>query len=192
MCINLMFPTLVSADVRAAVGKLIGLPGATEVGAGSFEHVPDPAEGTNFDYVAECSDGSRLLWEFKLTETDFGTATDDPAHRAKLADVYAPRLQHLVESRMLEPGYFFAHYQLLRNLSHLRAGDTLLLALPGAHTALAERAAAFVDDLRPDVRTRVRTIHIEDLADAMANASRQHARLQSHLQAFTVKYLPHA
>jgi len=66
----------------------------------------------------------------ELTEADFGTAADDERHRAKLTEIYTPRLQHLVEPCMLEPAYFFARYQLLRNLSHLGAQDALLLALP--------------------------------------------------------------
>jgi hypothetical protein len=138
---------------------------------------------------SECSDGRRLLWEFKLTEADFGTAADDAPHRDKLTKIYMPRLQHLVEPRMLEPAYFFSRYQLLRNVSHLGAQDALILAIPRAHTRLLALAKAFVDELKTDLQARATIVPIEDLATACAKACADDARLQSHFDAFVHKYV---
>ena len=128
---------LKSVQARQAVLEALGISHTVEAGVGEFEAVPVRAEGTNFDFLMPCSHGGRTLWEFKLTENDFGAALDDEAHRAKLRDHYTPRLQALVEARLLQPEAFFPRYQLLRNLSHLENDvDTLAIVVPEAHRKL--------------------------------------------------------
>jgi hypothetical protein len=189
MCINLMFPVLKSAQARQAVLELLGISHTVEAGVGEFEAVPVRAEGTNFDFLMPCSHGGRTLWEFKLSESDFGAAVDDDAHRAKLRDHYTPRLQALVEARMLQPEAFFPRYQLLRTLSHLESdADTLVIVVPDAHRKLWRIAESFVLELRSDVRARVRLIGMERLASHLQTAVAGQAVLEGHLSEFRRKY----
>lgn len=80
-----------------------------------LEHVEDQAEGTNVDVIWRTTAVS-IYCEVKLSESDFGTAADDCAHRYKLGKTYVPDLTGQVDEARLEPKEFFASYQVFRNL----------------------------------------------------------------------------
>jgi len=123
-----------------------------------------------------------------LSESDFGAAVDDDAHRAKLRNHYTPRLQALVEARLLQPEAVFPRYQLLRNLSHLEnAADTLAIVVPEAHRKLWRIAESFVLELSTDVRARVRLIAMERLASHLQAAVADDDVLEGHLSEFRRK-----
>ena len=72
------------------------------VHAWAFEEVPEPQEGTNFDFFVAFGSGQRLLVEAKLTETEFGTREADDAHRRKLTELYRPRLEAMLSNAVAE------------------------------------------------------------------------------------------
>ena len=155
-----------------------------------FEWVVDPAEETNFDFFMRTAAGGNIYFEFKLTESKFGTAAADERHRAKLTGIYAPRLAGLVRPELLNPENFFPRYQLLRNLSYVDGPDNLLVfVLPRAHLSLARQANNFLADLPDATRQRVRLVYMEDIAQAFRSASANALpALTAHFDEFAAKY----
>jgi hypothetical protein len=140
----------------------LGLP-RRELADCKFEAIPDPDEETNFDFLSTSTDGTRLLVEVKLSESEFGRCEDDETHRNKLDTIYGERLRGKVQASALEKKLFFEHYQLLRNVSHLAAGDVLVFLLPRANSTTFKRAQKFVEEIvLESVRPAVRLVAVED------------------------------
>ena len=158
----------------------------------SFEEIPDPAERTTFDFYAELASGRRVLIEVKLTETSFGTAIPDEAHRIKLQGTYRPRLSGKANPAGLEESAFFLNYQLFRNVSHVDIGhgDRLCLVLPRSNEFTWLQGERFMDYLEAPARDAVRMIAVEDLAVALSNAAPDVSEgLSEHMKLFKKKYL---
>jgi len=80
--------------------------------------------------------------------------------------VYVERLAGKVVSAAIQPPAFFANYQLLRNVSHLRDQDALVLLVPRANAGAFGQAAAFIENAVDLAwRPRVRLIALEDLIE---------------------------
>jgi hypothetical protein len=188
LAFNLFFPVLsASAGASSVVHSLTGL--YAEPVSWTFEAVPDPSEGTNFDLLLSLAGGGTVYVEVKYTESSFGTALPDERHVRKLFEVYRPRLEGTVSPRFLEPALFFAHYQLLRNVCYLRsAADRVTFVVPaGNGTAIAHARAVLETALLPGV-TGVSLVSLETVvAAARATASESVAR---HYDQFAEKYLP--
>jgi hypothetical protein len=97
LAFNLFFPFfgLETGNPNLLLTALEIEPG--EVTRWSFEHVPDPEEGTSFDFFVELTSGHRVVVEVKLSESGFGRCVADDAHREKLRQVYRPRLKTKVQ-----------------------------------------------------------------------------------------------
>src|SRR5512137_1621709 len=120
MCLNLFYPLAADEEKRKVLTDALG--GAAEMARGkswAFEKVLDEEENTNFDFLYRTSSGATALFEIKLSESGFGTAKNDERHRAKLANIYEPRLWGRVDPALLEEKKFFSTYQLCRNFSYL-------------------------------------------------------------------------
>lgn len=155
----------------------------------AFEEIPDPAEGTNFDFFLQDSSGRRIYVEMKLTETDFGSCANDKPHAEKLRGIYRPKLSGKVADAALEPEIFFKNYQLLRNVSHLHKEDRLLIVYPRANSGL-ERGIQFLKSiLSSNTAPQVEVVHVEDFVARFATAVNSY-RLIAHYAAFREKYLP--
>lgn len=153
----------------------------------SFEEVPDSLEGTNFDVIVQFADESRLLVELKLSETEFGQCVDDKDHRDKLEDIYRARLKGKVVEETLAAPAFFKAYQLLRNVSHLRNEDRLVLIVPRANKSSWKEADSFIKrGLLPETQSAVTLVALEDVLVVLgASESRQVA---SYAESLAAKY----
>jgi len=189
MCFNLFYPFVRDTGLSGELLSSLGLaPGRIETWA--FEYEPDPVERTNFDFYLKITDGTQIFFELKLSEAKFGAAKDDARHREKLARIYRPALEGLVGSSALEPEFFFAHYQLLRNISYLAAEPSqLCLVFPAANERLkpaVDRVRALMSD---DHRDRVHTIFLEDLVDDLVSRVPP-GDIAEHFDQFAEKYFP--
>jgi hypothetical protein len=167
MGFNLFWPAVATPEGRAALARALDcLPIAPT--SPLFESMPDPAEQAHFDLHLHTRDGGQLFFELKLSEDNFGDAKADPAHLAKLGDVYLGRLQSRVRPHLLAAAEFFPRYQLLRDLSHLATdADRLFLVMPRANLRLHEQARAFLADLDEEVRAQVVVLDIETLVERL-------------------------
>lgn len=168
---NLFFPYF-SGKPESASALLRAL-GCGGVFAGwEPEEVPDPLEGSNIDVCWWTTDGVKTFCEVKLSETDFGKAVDDDRHRAKLADIYSPKLDTHLERGGLDGSVFFDAYQFNRNVWHMVHEDRsrLVFLLPRANVALWERLHQLLQGVVPQTRKRITAVAIESvIADLCAD-----------------------
>lgn len=137
-----------------------------------FESVPDPEEGTNFDFVATLADGAQVLVEVKLSESEFGRCRADEEHERKRCSLYVGRLAGKVVDEALQPAAFFTNYQLLRNVSHLRPHDALVLLVPRSNTGTFAQASSFISTfVEPGWRSRIKLVALEDLIERLCGMS---------------------
>lgn len=189
LAFNVFFPFFHNgARHSAQLLEAMGLPAKRVTGWG-FELVPDLKEGTNFDFGAVFSDGTRLLVEVKLSETEFGRCADDLKHRGKLDSIYRPRLNGKVLSQALVAPMFFDEYQLLRNVSHIRTGDTLVLLVPRANSRVWQQAETFLSTVvRKEFASAVRLVALENLITSIRALSAA-TPLAGHADNLTAKYI---
>jgi hypothetical protein len=190
---NVFFPLL---EMTPDGGK--HLLNAMRVRAGSvrrwaLEDVPDPAEGTNFDATIELESGAKLYIEVKLSEAGFGACSPDDAHRAKLSQIYTPRLSGKVVPGSLEETEFFPQYQLFRNVSYLRtdSDDRVIVLAPRANGGLWSIGEAFSGKQLTDaVRPAFQMVALEDLIGALRHGAGPGAHFLSvHAGMLAEKYL---
>lgn len=193
LCFNLFFPMMNGDEGEFAALlsslKIEGLPGS----GASFEFQPDPAEGTCIDFSLPLTVGSRINFEIKYTESDFGSAIEDESHVKKFESVYKSRLAGRFDEAFCRATHFLTHYQIARNVWHLNetAGDIAVFLFPRANSRLKQEESVITSCAVEPFRSRIRIVYLEDLVDSLEdmlepNAS---ARRQS-LKEFRLKYLP--
>lgn len=165
------------------------LPLPEEINNAEFEKIMEQSEGTNFDFFMETASGSRIFFELKLSESDFGTARPDTRHREKLERIYSPRLTGKVKPEYIEEGLFFKHYQLLRNISYLghEGADILYIIFPRANEALAGTEQIMGSMLMGGFRDKVRILYLEDLVQRILQSV--DTRMLQHYREFKEKYI---
>jgi hypothetical protein len=158
----------------------------------AFEVIPDPKEFTNVDVSWEDESGAKLYCEVKLSENEFGTAENDKSHLDKLEGIYRPRLISLVPEELLEPEFFFQHYQILRNifLLHKSPSDRLAFLLPKENKYLFPKLDNVLTNLPPTTRDRIRVVFVEDLLRSGIESDMLSHTMREHLKRVASKYLP--
>jgi len=154
------------------------------------ELVPSFEEGTNVDVAWKGSGGAWTYCEVKLTEAEFGTATDDGRHREKLSKFYRPNLEGHCDPLLLEPEEFFCNYQILRNiwLVARQPDASLVFLLPKGNTALWGPLRAVLVRVNPKISARVRAISIEDVLLALKTDSTLPPLLKTQAELLVEKY----
>lgn len=152
--------------------ELVCALGGTDIDEWELERIPEPRENTNVDVWWRAADGAETYCEVKLSEREFGSATDDARHRRKLNDIYGPVLRGQIDDGLLEPTEFFANYQILRNLwlaarpGHER--DRVVFVFPGANVGIGAQLAAVLAEVAAALRERVAVVHVERLLETLA------------------------
>ena len=190
LAFNLFFPFLSSGgDAARLMAKALG-PGG-DVREWHFEYVPDPEEGTNVDVAWQNSKGTWVFCEVKLSEGEFGCAKPDQRHEKKLREIYSPRLQGLIDERLLEFGEFCRHYQLLRNISLLatHADSHVVFLIPEQNGILISALNAVLGSLAEPVRHRVRVVYLEKVLTSIKNDSTLNPELKVCAAQLEEKYV---
>jgi hypothetical protein len=186
MCWNVLMPALVLPGGLEQLGAAIGT--TSSIKAMDFEAIPDLVEFTNFDCVLELYDGGNVYVEAKLSEREFAGVAKNAKRELKRTNIYAPRLLGKVLNELLEEAAFFANYQLLRNLSHLKcASDRLVLLLPRANAGLVRQAECFRESVLPPWQAQVSLVFVEDLLEHLVTQPDTRARL--HFEECQRKYV---
>lgn len=190
--INLFFPFLQEGSPAAQAffghfGRIQPAPGKW-----AFEHLPDAKEGTTVDVTWSSADGARLFCEVKLTEREFGPATDDQEHRDKLESTYRPRLAPLVTPELLERVTFFENYQILRNVALLHSDPRhgVAFLIPKENPRLLPKLDWVLLRLPSPTRERIKVVLVEPLMAAMQAEASLPDPLQKHAAEVAAKYVP--
>lgn len=187
-----LFVPYFEGAAEASTALLAALGQRSTLESWEAEAIPDPAEATNLDARWSTSDGVETFCEVKLTEAEFGTASDDAVHRAKLESIYAPRLSGVVDPSLLAPREFFKAYQILRNLWHAAGSQTarLVFIYPRQHTVLTRALSPVLEKVSPSLRNRVRVVYVEDVLDALRDNQSCPDKLRAYAGILAEKYLP--
>jgi hypothetical protein len=190
MCFNLFFPFL-AEDKLGLLISVLSLP-PNEIRNAEFEKVLEKSEGTNFDFFIEMVSGSRIFFEVKLSESDFGTAPSDTTHRKKLDETYRPRLIGKVMEQYLEESLFFHNYQILRNISYIgnNGADVLLFIFPRGNEKLAGMEQIMRRMVTDNFSGQVRINYLEDFVDRILESiDGKDTRIVQHYNEFKKKYI---
>ena len=68
-CFNLFFPLMQSENGLQSLLSALNIKGAA-IRNVQFEYIPEPGEGTSFDFLLPLASGARILFEVKYTESD--------------------------------------------------------------------------------------------------------------------------
>ena len=186
MCWNVLMPALLLAGGLEQLGTAMGTP--SPVKAMDFEAIPDQVEFTNFDCVLQLEDGGIVYVEAKLTEREFGVAAKNDKRELKRTDIYFRRLKGKVPHELLEEASFYANYQLLRNLSHLKSSaDRLVLLVPKASADLVRQAESFRGLVLAPWQAQVSLLFVEDLIERLVAQTDDRALL--HFEECWRKYV---
>ena len=163
---------------------------ATNIDTYKFEYVPDEDEGTNFDFWIRTKASNEIFCEFKLTESEFGRAKDDERHRQKLEKIYLPMLTGKVSPDLLTPTWFFARYQLLRNIAYADPGrlTSVLFVVPKANERLIRPLAEMREWLEPNIRPFVSVLYIEEIVSQLR--ATLDSDVAAYYDAYAAKYMP--
>ena len=187
---NLFYPYFAAGGPAARIlSKSLGVD--ADVETWEFEAVPDTDEGTNVDVCWTTTEGVRVYCEVKLTESEFGQAKVDSRHMEKLRSIYAPRLDSLVSRDLLAPEAFFAHYQILRNISLLaeRNADQLIFLMPRENEALEAPMTRTLASVSGHVRDRIHVAYVEDCLDILESARSLSTPLRAYAGELKEKYV---
>jgi hypothetical protein len=170
LAFNMFYPFLsAGGEAARSIVQALGLVG--DIREWHFEHVPDPEEGTNVDVAWQNSDGIWAFCEVKLSEGEFGSAKPDQKHETKFREIYSPRLNGLVDDRLLGFREFCRHYQILRNISLLatHSDSHVVFLFPEQNSALSPALHAVLGLLAASVRHRVHVAYLEKVLVSIKN-----------------------
>jgi hypothetical protein len=187
---NLFFPYFNGGpEATSAILRALGQEGVLD--KWEPEAVPEPDEGSNIDVIWITMDGTRTFCEVKLSEADFGKATDDARHRAKLKDIYAPVLATHLEPGRLERKAFFGAYQFNRNVWHMVRADhnRLIFLLPRENDVLWKQLQELLLGIVPRTRERISAVAIENVIARLSGDDRCPKRLREYANKLEQKYL---
>ena len=186
--LNLFFPFLETGN-SACLLKAMGLRGKAE--SWHPEYIAAPDEGTNVDVSWRSTRGDWTYCEVKLSEAEFGTATDDKRHREKLDWIYRPVLSHYCPAELLEPQAFFANYQVLRNL-WLAAREpraSVVFLLPRCNATLWGPLQAVTSAVSSALSKRIHIVATEDVLAALVSSRTTPPRLAWYAELLAEKYV---
>lgn len=193
LCINLFYP-LIAENVLALFLKYLDFGPATDINA-IFEKESDLEEAarrTSFDFYIQHSDARKIYVEVKYTEDGFAQAKKDTEHREKFQKTYLPLVtaSPFLSCACRDEDFFLDHYQVLRNLVHIRDASHVVLLFPSANSAVAQEALDAKVNLLTDAgRARLKIVLLDDFVAFLETASSGSA-LNSYYAAFRAKYLP--
>ena len=166
--------------------KVEGLP-AEE---GCFEYQPDLTEGTCIDFSLHLKDGARINFEVKYTESEFGAAKTDNNHLEKFEKVYRSGVTLRFAPAFCTARQFLNHYQIMRNIWHLRddTKDIAVFLFPKSNSALRHCEPVIRTCAIEPFRSHVRILYLEELVTALHAVGRS-ASQPEHLEEFHLKYL---
>lgn len=140
LCINLFFPLIVD-DKLFLILDLLDIP-RQPIKEARFEKESDVETGsgrkTNFDFYICLADNTKIYFEIKYTEAEFGKAKNDPEHRFKFTNTYEPLLKNnpYVKCEYSDVNKFLDSYQIMRNLCHINGNSFVVFVYPKANKRL--------------------------------------------------------
>lgn len=193
LCINLFFPLFLE-DKLSLILELLEIPKQpiTEV---YFEKESDLETGsgrkTNFDFYMCLADKTKIYFEIKYTEAEFGKAKNDNEHQAKYANTYQPLLKNnsFIKTEFNNVDKFLNSYQIMRNLCHISENSFVVFVYPIANEKINSQALYARNNILTDKGKRKFKILTLETALNDIFGQLDLIKLQEHYKEFSSKYL---
>lgn len=193
LCINLFFP-LIQENKLSLILNLLRIP-KQPITEACFEKESDLEIGagrkTNFDFYLCLSNQTKIFFEIKYTESEFGKANNDNEHRAKYANTYQPLLTNkdFIKPEFCNVDKFLDSYQIMRNLCHITETSFVVFVYPKANEKINLQAQSACDDMLTEKgKNRFKILTLEAAADDILGQLKE-PMLQEHYNEFKGKYL---
>ena len=193
LCINFFFPLMLE-DKLGLILDLLGIPKKSITGT-YFEKESDLETGagrrTNFDFYIQLSDNTKVYFEIKYSEAEFGKAKNDDEHRVKYANTYQPLLKNngFIKPEYSEMDAFLDSYQIMRNLCHINDNSFVVFVYPKANQKIHLQTQSAHENMLTDKgKSKFKVLPLETITDEILRQV-QSTRLQEHYKEFKVKYL---
>lgn len=193
LCINFFFP-LMWEDKLGLIFDLLKIPKDT-INGKSFEKESNlesnSGRRTNFDFYMQLASDTKIYFETKYSEAEFGKAKNDDEHRVKYIQTYRLLLKNnsFINSEYNEIGKFLDSYQIMRNLCHINDNSYVVFVLPKENQNIYLQAMAAQKEILTDRgRNKFRILFLESAVDEILKQV-QSPKLQKHYREFQVKYL---
>ena len=193
LCINLFFP-LIAEGKLSLILRMLSIP-EQAIEEATFEKESDLEVGegrkTNFDFYMRLADDTKIYFEIKYTESEFGKAKNDSSHRGKFDKTYLPLLKG---NDYINPDYhevdkFLDSYQIMRNLCHISENSYVVFVYPKENKKIHSQAQSAQAQILTDKGSN--RLKIMDLDTAIDEVLKQVqiTNLADHYSEFKNKYL---
>lgn len=193
LCINLFFPLIFENKLNLLL-ELLGIP-ISEPIESCFEKESQIEIGngrkTNFDFFIQLPEGTKIYFEIKYTEEEFGKTKDDNEHKDKFKETYQPLLKNnaFIKKEYHEMSSFFDKYQIMRNLCHIDEHSYVIFVYPIENTKVHNQALFAQNELLTDKgKKNFQIMPIQTIVNnILKNESAE--KIQNHYGNFNEKYL---
>lgn len=201
LCINLFYPLLKEGKLSLILDQL-GFPEQDVIEEKScFEKESDLEKDkdgknrrkTNFDFFMKLKNGTKIYFEIKYTENEFGKT--DPDEYAKHVDKFKSVYKKLLnDNKFITQNYhdkdeFLKNYQIMRNLCHITDDSYVVFVYPEANNKIHKQIQyAASNILTPEGNKRFRAMTLETLIPALRENVATSSNLSQHYTEFSKKY----
>jgi hypothetical protein len=193
LCINFFFPLMLD-DKLDLILDLLQIPKRTITGA-HFEKESDletnAGRRTNFDFFMQLSDNTKIYFEIKYSEAEFGKAKNDNEHRVKYTNTYHPLLKNnsFIKPEYVDIDKFLDSYQIMRNLCHINDKSYIVFVFPKENQNIHLQTQSAQKKILTDKgRDKFKILLLEAAVDEILRQV-QSTKLQEHYREFQIKYL---
>lgn len=193
LCANLFFPLMFENKLNLIL-EMLNISKAEQIQS-CFEKESEVETGsrrkTNFDFFMKLPDGTKIYFEIKYTEEEFGKTKDDNEHRAKFKETYQPLLKNnaFIKREYHEILSFFDKYQIMRNLCHIDKQSHVVFVYPTENKKIHKQALLAQKKLLTDKgKNKFHIMPINTIVNAILE-NEPSEKIQNHYVEFNEKYL---
>ncbi len=141
---------------------------------------------TSFDFYFETFSAKKIYFEIKYTENKFGKSNDCDVN--KFNKYYIKSLEP-INSNFHNACSFFEHYQIFRNLIHIRENSFVVFIYPKNNEGIRKESEKVTKEyLKPQFHLNFFDIHWENIFDFIAQRHKM-GDFKRQLNEFKEKYL---
>jgi hypothetical protein len=147
MCINFFYPLIKERHIELIL-DILGIKG--NIGYDNekikFEKESEIEEGpwrkTNFDFYIQLESSTKIYFEIKYTENEFGKAPNDAGHKDKFNKLYKPMIHNseAIKEAFKTEEYFLNNYQIMRNIAHISKDSYVVFLYPRENYSIRKQA----------------------------------------------------
>ena len=193
LCVNLFFPLMFENKLNTIL-EMLNIPQVGTI-TSCFEKESQVEIGkrrkTNFDFFMQLPNETKIYFEIKYTEEEFGKTKDDNEHKAKFKETYQPLLKNnaFIKREYHEMLSFFNNYQIMRNLCHIDDQSHVVFVYPTENKKVHEQALLAQKELLTDKGiNKFHLMPINTIVNAILK-NEPSEKIKNHYEEFNEKYL---